>query len=144
MSNHSISRGNKEEGEYVRNRLIAFNAETVPSDLNSNYEEINLTLKNDTGDIIGGLNSVWCWNWIEVDILWVDQNYRGMDYGSKLLTEIEEIAKEKKCAFVKLNTFSFQAPNFYLKKGYNVIGIIENAPRGFKHYYFVKELETRY
>lgn len=135
-----MNRGTKEESEYIRNRLIEFNAENVPPDLGRNYEEINLTLKNETGDIIGGLNSVWCWNWIEVDILWVDQLYRGMDYGSKLLSEIEEIAKEKECTFVKLNTFSFQAPDFYLKKEYKVISVIDDAPRGFKQYYFMKEL----
>jgi GNAT superfamily N-acetyltransferase len=135
-----IRRSNKDEVNYVRNKLIEFNDEHVPADIKTNFEEINLTIKDENGKIIGGLISVFCWNWIEVDILWVDQNYRELGYGSKLVLEIEEIAKQKGCTFIKLNTFSFQAPDFYLKHGYNVIGVIDDAPIGFKHYYYKKEI----
>lgn len=69
---NNISRSNKEESDYVRKRLIEFNAGHVPEDLNSNYEEINLAIKDESGQVVGGMNSVFCWNWIEVDILWVD------------------------------------------------------------------------
>lgn len=77
---------------------------------------------------------------MEVDILWVDENYRGQGYGSRLLIEVEKIAKDKGCTFIKLNTFSFQAPDFYKKHGYKVIAAIDNAPKGHKHYYLIKEL----
>ncbi|UVI32742.1 GNAT family N-acetyltransferase [Paenibacillus spongiae] len=135
-----ISRSTHEESSYVRNKLIEFNARHVPDDLQNNYQEINLVMKNEQDEIVGGLNSVFCWDWIEVDILWVDESYRGRDYGTRLLKEIEEIAKDKKCTFIKLNTFSFQAPDFYKKQGYRIIGLIEDAPRGHTHYYFKKEI----
>ncbi|WP_379134028.1 GNAT family N-acetyltransferase [Paenibacillus sp. sgz500958] len=137
---NKISISNKDETNYIRNRLIEFNAEHVPSDINTNYEDINLSIKDENGKIIGGLISVFCWNWLEVDILWIDQKYRGLGYGSNLLQEIEEIAKHKGCTFIKLNTFSFQAPDFYKKQGYTVIGVLDDAPRGFKHYYFKKDI----
>ncbi|MCQ6557670.1 GNAT family N-acetyltransferase [Paenibacillus mendelii] len=140
-TNSSIGRSSHEESSFVRNKLIEYNAKHVPDDLKSNYEEINLVIKSNDGVIIGGLNSVFCWNWIEVDILWVDETCRGMNYGSKLLHEIEEIARAKKCTFIKLNTFSFQAPAFYIKQGYQVIGTIENAPRGCTHYYYKKDIQ---
>ncbi len=136
-----VSKSSKEERDLVRNGLIQFNNEHVPAELRRNYQEINLSIKNEDGEVIGGLNSVHCWNWIEVDILWINPDYRGKDYGSKLLNEIEEIARQKNCTFIKLNTFSFQAPKFYLKHGYEVIAVIENAPTGFQHYYLQKVLE---
>lgn len=135
-----ITYGSKEDSEYVRRKLIEFNHEHVPDDLKNIYEEINLTIKDNEGKIIGGLLSVLCWNWIEVDILWIDKALRGSGFGTQLLTRIEDIAKEKKCTFIKLNTFSFQAPEFYMKNGYKEVAVYEDAPLGSKHYYFRKDI----
>lgn len=112
-----MNRSSRDEARLVRNKLIEFNAKHVPTDIRTQYEEINLTLKNEDGQVIGGLLSVLCWNWVEVDILWVDQSYRGKGYGSQLLGEIEQIARDKGCDFIQLNTFTFQAPEFYEKQG---------------------------
>ena len=94
-----------------------------------NYEEINLHIKDENGEIAGGINSVFCWNWIEVDILWVDDRSGAGSYGSRLLQEIERIAREKKCTFIKLNTFSFQAPLFYQKHGFQEIASYRRCPK---------------
>lgn len=140
MIEHGIMKSTDEESQYVRNKLIEFNANQLPKGMNR-YEEINLNIKDADGNIVGGLLSAVCWNWMEIDILWVDQNQRTQGLGSKLLMEAERIAKEKECAFVKLNTFSFQAPDFYKKHGYQVMALIENAPVGHKHYYLMKVIK---
>lgn len=103
MSQINIDRSSPEEALAVRTNLIQFNAQHIAEDLQQNYEEINLHLKDENGDIAGGINSVFCWNWIEVDILWVDDRSRGRGYGSRLLQEIERIAREKKCTFLSNN-----------------------------------------
>jgi hypothetical protein len=70
MSNRpDISIGNEAESVCVRQKLIEYNAKHVPENLSSRYEEINLTLKDDHGKVIGGMLSTLCWNWIEVEIL---------------------------------------------------------------------------
>lgn len=140
LSQININQSSPEEAHSVRTNLIKFNAQHIAEDLQQNYEEINLHIKDENGDIVGGINSVFCWNWIEVDILWVDDRFRGRGYGSRLLQEIERIAREKKCTFIKLNTFSFQAPLFYQKHGFQEIARIDDAPRGHQHYYFIKHL----
>lgn len=122
-----ILKGTCEEANYVRNKLIEFNSRHVPNGI---YEEIILCSRNDNGEIIAGLNSAICWNWMEIDILWVDEFYRGQGFGQRLLEEAEQIARAKECAFIKLNTFSFQAPEFYKKYGYKEMAVIEDAPRG--------------
>lgn len=136
-SNLQIFKGTNEEANDVRNKLIEFNAKHVPNGI---YEEVNLCMKHQNGDIIAGLLSAVCWNWMEVDILWVDEQHRRQGLGKKLLDEAERIARSKNCTFIKLNTFSFQAPAFYEKNGYKEIAVIEDAPLGNKHFYFKKEL----
>lgn len=134
---YSVTRGTNEEAEYVRNKLIEFNKKHVP---NVKFEEVHLCVKNETGEIIAGLNGVVCWNWMEIDILWVDEDHRGEGHGAQLLQEADRIAREKNCTFITLNTFSFQAPDFYKKYGYETIAMIEDAPIGYRHYFYKKDL----
>jgi GNAT superfamily N-acetyltransferase len=128
-----------EDKMYVRNKLIAFNYMHFPDELKSRYQELNLFLKNECGQIYGGIVGEICWNWLEVHYLFVDEELRHLGYGTKLLSEAERIAKAKKCDFIKLDTLSFQALDFYLKQGFEVYGTIANAG-GFTHYYLKKDL----
>ena len=137
MNNERVITSTSEESNDVRNKLIQFNSSHVP---NGRYEVVNLCVKNDQGEIIAGLNSAIKWNWMEIDILWVHHDYRGKGHGKRLLEEAERIARDQQCTFIKLHTFSFQAPDFYPKYGFQVMATIENAPTGHSHYYFMKEL----
>lgn len=132
-----LIRGTGDEALRVRNKLIEFNSRHVP---NGTYEELNLVLKNDNDEVVAGLNGVMRWNWLDIDILWVSDYARGQGLGRRLLEEAERFARAKECTFIKLNTFSFQAPEFYKKFGYEVIAIIDNAPTGYKHYFYKKDL----
>jgi ribosomal protein S18 acetylase RimI-like enzyme len=58
---------------------------------------------------------------------------RGKGYGKELLNQIENTAKENNCRLILLDSFSFQAPDFYQKYGYKVVGIVEDHPKGFKN-----------
>ncbi len=132
-----LIRGTGDEALRVRNKLIEFNSRHVP---NGTYEELNLVLKNDNDEVVAGLNGVMRWNWLDIDFLWVSDDARGQGLGRRLLEEAERFAQVKECTFIKLNTFSFQAPEFYKKFGYEVIAIIDNAPTGYKHYFYKKDL----
>lgn len=74
------------------------------------------------------------WHHVHIDILWVDENFRENGYGSKLVKKVEDLAVEKGCRFIYLDTFSFQAPEFYKKNGYEVFGMLEDHPKGFNQY----------
>jgi len=139
LSDTKIIISSSDETEYVRMKLIEYNSKHAPNGI---YEEINLCLKDAQNNIIAGLNSAISWNWMEIDILWVADQFRGQGYGKLLLNEAEKLARTKACTVIKLNTFSFQAPEFYQKYGYKEIAIIENAPLGSKHYYYLKDLKS--
>ncbi|MGB3260042.1 GNAT family N-acetyltransferase [Paenisporosarcina sp.] len=140
MSYHITRENNNEDKEHVNNQLFYFNLAHFPEDLRGRYEQISLFLKDENGLVRGGLLGEVCWNWLEIHTLMVDEDIRKFGYGSKLLSEIEQIALEKRCDFIKVDTLSFQALDFYEKNGYQVFGSIDNVGREFKHYYLKKDL----
>lgn len=124
---------------YVRDKMFEFNSMHFPEALKGRYQEVNVFLKNADGELFGGIIGEICWNWLEVHYIFVSEELRNLGYGTKLLAEAEKMAKEKKCDFIKLDTLSFQALDFYVKQGYEVYGVIENAG-GHTHYYLKKNL----
>ena len=142
MSYHITRENNNEQKEHVNNQLFYYNLAHFPEDLRGRYEQISLFLKDENGLVRGGLLGEVCWNWLEIHTLMVDEDIRKFGYGSKLLSEIEQIALEKKCDFIKVDTLSFQALDFYEKNGYQVFGSIDNVGREFKHYYLKKDLNN--
>jgi GNAT superfamily N-acetyltransferase len=130
---------NPADKAYVRNKLIEFNHKHFPDELKGRYQEVNLFLKNAEGHTYGGIVGEICWNWLEVHYLFVEEELRKFGYGKRLIAEAERIAKEKGCDFIKLDTLSFQALDFYKKQGFEVYGQIQNAG-GFTHYYLKKDV----
>ncbi|MCR8646007.1 GNAT family N-acetyltransferase [Paenibacillus sp. N1-5-1-14] len=88
--------------------------------------------------VVGGIMCNMFMYSLYIDVLWVDEKYRGQDYGSKLIAGVEEIAKEKGCILVDTCTYSYQAPEFYVKCGYEIYGILEGFPDGIKKYHLKK------
>ncbi|KOP69182.1 GNAT family acetyltransferase [Bacillus sp. FJAT-18019] len=125
--------------DYVRNKMIEFNLKHFPDELKGRYQELKLHLVHDGGAIIGGIVGEFCWNWLEIHYLFVEEEYRKSGYGRSLLKEAEKMAVERKCDFIKLDTLSFQALDFYLKEGFQIYGTIENAGRH-THYYLKKDI----
>ena len=54
------------------------------------------------------------------------------------LEEVEPLAQGARR--VELNTFGFQAPGFYEKLGYRLVGSVEPSVGDYGHYYYAKEL----
>ena len=65
---------------------------------------------------------------------------RGQNIGSDILSQAEKTAKERGCKYSFLDTFSFQAPEFYRKHGYKEVFVLENYPVTGNRHYFTKTL----
>ena len=127
----------KEETEQIRAELFRFNSDKVGDD---DHTPLNIVEYDADGNLIGGILGGTYWGWMYVDILWVREDHRGKGIGSKLLTEAEKEAKTRGCHHVHLDTMSWQAPDFYKKHGYSVIGILPDIPEGNQKYLLMKEL----
>ncbi len=57
-----------------------------------------------------------------------------------MLTAAEKEATERGCKYSFVDTFSFQAPEFYVKHGYQEVFTLENYPYKGKRHYYVKKL----
>ena len=126
-----------DEMEYVRNRLFQYNQEKAQS---NQAAPMNLVLKDEEGKIYGGLIGKIYRSCLGIEILWVDEELRGSGYGKKLLDQAEASAISEGCKFVHLDTFSFQAPEFYKKNGYMIFGVLEGYPDEAKRYYLKKDI----
>jgi len=97
-------------------------------------------LKDERGEVLGGLlGNIWA-GWLHVATLGVAAPMRGRGFGHELMQRAEAYAIERGCTNAFLDTFSFQARPFYEKLGYRVFGTLENHPVGHEHYFMTKQL----
>ena len=80
------------------------------------------------------------WEWLYIDLLWVREDLRGHGHGRQLMIRMEDAARQHGAKNVYLDTFSFQAPDFYKKLGYQVFGELQDFPPGQQRYFFRKQL----
>ena len=122
---------------YVREKLAQFNADHVGDD---GHTPVNIVEYTADGEIIGGILGGTYWGWMYIDILWVAEKYRRQGIGTKLLSEAEKEAVRRGCHHVHLDTMSWQAPGFYRKHGYEVIGTLPDIPDGHQKFLLMKAL----
>jgi GNAT superfamily N-acetyltransferase len=112
---------------FLEDRLYDYNVEQTGVD---DGKWLSIFVRNDEGEIVAGLHGwTWCGS-CRVQTVWVHKDLRGQDYGTRLLGAAEQEARARGCDQILLDTFSFQAPLFYRKLGYEVIGAVEGYPRG--------------
>ncbi len=92
------------------------------------------------GSIAGGVIGETHWNWLYINLMWITEELRGQGYGSKLLNAAEEEGRRRGATHSYLDTFSFQAPDFYKRHGYQVFGVLKDFPPGHQRFYLTKQL----
>lgn len=81
------------------------------------------------GEVLGGaVGRTWGEN-AELLQLWLEESQRGKGLGAALLQQFEAKARTRGCTTFYLETFSFQAPDFYRKHGYQVAVCINGFGR---------------
>ncbi|MBD2775098.1 GNAT family N-acetyltransferase [Iningainema tapete] len=126
-----------DEIEFVAQQIVNFNSNRVGE---GNYKHLAIFLRDSHEHIVGGLIGETYWQWLYVDVLWVHESFRGEGYGDTLLTTAEQEAVKRGCRYAYLDTFSFQAPEFYQKRGYVIFGKLPNFPQGYTRFFLKKDL----
>lgn len=124
--------------QYIINQIELFNLSTAPTAQDPPSETINMILKDQGGQIFGGILGRMYRFALYINVLWINEKLRGQGYGSRLLEEIESNARAKGCKLIHLDTWNFQAPDFYKKHGYEVFGTLEGFPEETKRFFLRK------
>lgn len=103
-----------------------------------NSKGLCCVLYSPTREVLGGLIGETHWGWFYISLLFLKEEWRGRGYGSRLLDAAEEEARKRGATHAYLDTFSFQAPEFYKRHGYEVFGELKDFPPGHQRYYMVK------
>ena len=109
-----------EEGDeaFVIAQTRAYNATFTDEDVRS----LCVFIRDAEEHIIGGLTAKTYWEYLEIQFLWVHEDYRDQGLGSELMVAAEAEARRRACKHAFLDTLSFQALGFYKKLGYSEFG----------------------
>ena len=117
--------------------LIGYNRDRAP---HPSWRSFAVVLNDSEGKVLGGLSGMTGWGWMYIELFWLPETLRRKGHGRKLMQMAEAEARRRGCVGIHLNTASFQAPDFYLKLGYEVFAVINDYPPGHKNYYLLKRL----
>jgi GNAT superfamily N-acetyltransferase len=93
------------------------------------------------GLLLGGLLAETHFAWMKVSIMAVVPSARGCGVGSRLLAAAEAEAVSRGCRHAYANTMEYQAPMFYQKLGYKLVGRLEDwDSQGHAKCFFTKSL----
>lgn len=138
---HSILKASLDELKFLDQAITDSNIKLIPEQPKAEIHRLDYTIKDQVGNLLGGIQSYWVnWGILHIELLYVFENYRNQGIAIKLLKHVEKIAKDHQCYLAHLDTFDFQAKDFYLKLGYSIFGVLENAPKGHSRYYMKKDL----
>ena len=133
--------------EVVTTGLVEHNQHRSPI-VRERFEEKHLRARSlavyayDGDRVVGGCTGSTedLWQWLTVDTMWVQYAHRGRGLGRALLAAVEEEARRRGCRWAKLNTWDFQAPQFYERCGYREYGREVDYPPGHTNFLLRKEL----
>ncbi|MCF6776889.1 GNAT family N-acetyltransferase [Thiotrichales bacterium 19X7-9] len=128
----------KVNDDYIRKKLSEFNIAHTGED-----KHYSVYATDSDNKLIGGILVYTEISSIFIDILWVETLYRNRHIGSKLLAVAENEAIKRNILYSTVDTFAFQAPDFYLKNDYKEIGVIKNYIEGHDRIFFRKKLKLK-
>ena len=103
---------------------------------------ILLTHAND--NVVGGLMAETQLSWLRISIMSVHPEWRSKGIGAALLAEAEQLAIARDCKHAYVDTMDYQAPQFYLSHGFEIVGQIPDwDSHGHSKMYFSKHLPSR-
>ena len=116
--------------EFIDEGLGAFNA---PFLHDSRYSYFGIFVREEAAKasdraIHAGLIGHCYAGWLFISLLWVHADLRRSGIGSRLIAAAERHAVEFGCHSAWVDTFSFQAPNFYPRFGYREFARLDYPP----------------
>ncbi len=94
----------------------------------------------ETHEVVGGICGRTSLGVLFVDLVYLPDELRGGGLGSRILKAAEDEGRRRGCRAAVLYTISFQAPDFYARRGWRVFGEIPCDPPGTRRIFMTKTL----
>jgi GNAT superfamily N-acetyltransferase len=123
--------------QYLEDRIYEFNAEATGT---ADGELLAFFVRERDRTVAGICGNTWGGT-CELRQFWVEESRRHRGLGTQLLNAAQEEARRRGCTQIVLMTFSFQAPAFYARHGFEVVAAIDDHPRGHQNLLMRKRLD---
>jgi GNAT superfamily N-acetyltransferase len=123
--------------QYLEDRIYEFNSAVTGI---TDGEWLAIFVRDETSRIVAGICGNTWGGCLEIRQFWVEEARRKQGLGKNLLAAAEQEARRRGCSHALLMTFSFQAPEFYAKHGFEPIAVVDDHPRGHKNLLMRKRL----
>ena len=124
---------------FLVDRIYEYNAAATGHDDGESFTAVR---ESSSGDIEAGISGyTWC-GCCYIAYLWVAEAVRGLGIGSELVRAVEDHARAKSCRVMFVATHSFQAPQFYVRLGFEPVASIPDHPVGHSSIFYAKRLDT--
>jgi GNAT superfamily N-acetyltransferase len=111
--------------QLLNDELDKFNAAATPGVAPA--EELTVQVEQE-GELVAGVSG-WTWGQAAgIGMTWVREDHRRTGVGTSAITAFESEAKRRGCTHVFVTSFTFQAPGFYQRLGYQEIFRWESVP----------------
>jgi GNAT superfamily N-acetyltransferase len=126
-----------EQVQYLEDRIYEFNSHTTGI---TDGEWLAIFVKDGKDRIVAGICGNTWGGCLEIRQFWVEEARRKQGLGTRLLEAAEQEARRRGCRQIFLMTFTFQAPAFYTRHGFEVIATVDDHPHGHKNLLLRKRL----
>ena len=121
---------------------IEFNKFADKNNVICNYTPFNFVALDDK-EVVGIITGHSYYKEVKISDLIVLEQYRCKNIGRRLIKAVENFFQDKGFENINLSTYSFQAPKFYLKCGFQIEFIRESKNNNkLNKYFFIKYFGT--
>lgn len=139
-TDHAITKGvpSSDELQFLEDRVYEFNFDKIGK---NDGQLFAFFIRNDQQEIVAGISG-WAWaGACKIRTLWVHPSLRAQGYGRELLKSAEQEARTRGCEVILLASYSFQAPAFYRKCGYELVWQLNDFPPGHQNCFLTKRID---
>lgn len=120
----------------IHQGIMQYNASVFPDSV----RQISIFIKDDNNNVVGGIICYLSPNSMYIESIWVDERIRKQKYGSKLMKMAEDEAIKHGCKISTVDTFGWQAEEFYLNNDYKRVGETKDHIFGYSRISLRKDL----
>ncbi len=128
-----------DEVQYLEDRIYEYNSGVTGI---GDGRWLAVFSRDGFGRIIAGICGNTWGGACEIRQFWVEESHRHRGLGTRLFRAAEREARRRGCSQILLMTFSFQAPEFYERNGFEVVATIADHPRGHRNLLMRKRLDV--